>query len=622
MTSCNKKTDRQNQYVLASSTIFFACFYLYTWLVIDPSLIYHSFGRLIPYPDFIPDFDFFRQTIFCPGGLVTYLTGFLSQWLFYPAIGAFILTFLAFIISFVTRYLFCTSSKGNYIITFYIIPMLVLIGYSRYQHQLDILLALLTALAFTVAFKAVQMRTPAVRAASFFIMHIVLYCLAGAASLLFGILAAIYELSTRRNGFLSTLYLLISCACIWLIGAYAFDLPLKHACLLLLPVYKNPKIEPDLLAHIALNLLYIFILISALLTAWYKHFHHKIKKAQPAQITKTVKNRKLCKSIMALQIILLISASTVVVLSFDKQKKKQLEINYFSSQKMWNNLLNVAAKLPPQSYNIYCNHDVNLALYHTGQLLDKMFAFPQKTEALLLNVGTDKPPSMVFLKKSNLFFELGDIGTAERLAHEFLEMRGNCPFVLEHLAYINIVKGQTENAKVFLKKLSKNIIYRKHAKKILKSLENDPQLLTNEYLNRTRSLACEFDNTGDLSLEDFLTKMLKKKNKMAFEYMMAYYLLTCQLDQIVTNVKLLSVFGYKQLPYHYEEALLLYQALERKKIRLHGFKINPQTVAKCKEFDSTYGRYGGEQNKIAAMKALEQKFSQDYIFYYIFSDIR
>lgn len=608
--------------MLASSTIFFACFYLYTWLVIDPSLIYHSFGRFIPYPDFIPDFDFFKQNIFHPGGLVTYLTAFLSQWFYYPAIGALIITFLAFIVSLVTRFLFCTPSIGSYIMTLYIIPTLILTGYSRYQHQLDMLLALLIAFVFTMTFKAVQMRSPAVRATFFFIMYIVLYCLAGAASLLFGILAAIYELTTHRNVSLSTLYIMISCACIWLIGSYAFDLPLKHAALLLLPVYKNPKITPDSLAHIALNLLYVFIPISVLLTAGYKHLYHKIKKVQSEQITKAVKNQKLCKSIMTLQIILLISASAVIALSFDKQKKKQLKISYFSAQKMWDNLLDVAAKLPPQSYNIYCNHDVNLALYHTGQLPDKMFAFPQRTEALSLNVGTDKPPSMVFLKKSNLFFELGDIGTAERLAHEFLEMRGNCPFVLEHLAYINIIKGQTENAKVFLTKLSKNIIYRKHAKKILQSLENDPQLLTNEYINRTRSLACEFDNTGDLSLEDFLTKMIKKKNKMAFEYMMAYYLLTCQLDQIVTNVKLLSVFGYKQLPYHYEEALLLYQALEHKKIRLQDFKINPQTVAKCKEFDSTYGRYGGEQNKIAAMKALEQKFCQDYIFYYVFSDIR
>jgi hypothetical protein len=438
-------------------------------------------------------------------------------------------------------------------------------------------------------------------------------------SLVFGILAGIYELAVRRNGFLCVLYLLISCACTYLIGGYAFDLPLKQASLFLLPIYNNPKIEPDLPAYIALNLLYIFILIGALFAARYERF---FKEAKPAQTIKTIKNKELRKSIFVIQIILLISVSAVVVLSFDKQKNKQLKIDYFSDQNMWGRLLDTAAKLSDQSYNIYCNYDVNLALYHTGQLPNKMFAFPQKAEALLLNVGTDKPPSIVFLKKSKLFFELGDTGTAERLAHEFIEMRGNCPFALEHLAYINIVKGQTENAKVFLEKLSKNIVYRNRARNILESLKADPQLLTNEYLNRIRSFACEFDNTGELGLEDFLTKTLQKNNKMAFEYLMAHYLLTCQLEKIVTNLKLLTVFEYKQLPYHYEEALLLYQALEGKKIRIQDYKTNSETIEKCKEFDSAYGRYGGEQNKIAAMKALEQKFSQDYIFYYVFSDIR
>jgi hypothetical protein len=160
--------------VFASSAIYFVCFHLYAWLVIDPSLIYHSFGRFIPYPDFRTDLDFLRETIFYPGGFITYLAAFLSQWFYYPAVGAFIITFAAFVISLVTRHLFCIPSKSRYIMTFYVIGLLVLTGYSRYQHQLDLLLALLAAVSFTMVFKALQMRTAAVMAGSFLIMQIVL----------------------------------------------------------------------------------------------------------------------------------------------------------------------------------------------------------------------------------------------------------------------------------------------------------------------------------------------------------------------------------------------------------------------------------------------------------------
>ena len=52
-----------------------------------------------------------------------------------------------------------------------------------------------------------------------------------------------------------------------------------------------------------------------------------------------------------------------------------------------------------------------------------------------------------------LCFELGLINDAEQLAHESLELFGSHPMTLKQLALINIAKGQTDTACIFLNAL-------------------------------------------------------------------------------------------------------------------------------------------------------------------------
>ena len=69
------------------------------------------------------------------------------------------------------------------------------------------------------------------------------------------------------------------------------------------------------------------------------------------------------------------------------------------------------------------------------------------------------------------------------------------------------------------------------------------------------------DFVAKLELESLLLRLLKRNrhNRMAFEYLMAHYLLTDKLEKLVANLYRFGDFDYPQLPRHCQEALIIYQ---------------------------------------------------------------
>ena len=59
--------------------IFFVLAFLYFWLVVEPHLIYHCFGTILPdAPQFATGWAFLRDSLATPGGPVVYVSGLLS----------------------------------------------------------------------------------------------------------------------------------------------------------------------------------------------------------------------------------------------------------------------------------------------------------------------------------------------------------------------------------------------------------------------------------------------------------------------------------------------------------------------------------------------------------------
>jgi hypothetical protein len=103
---------------------------------------------------------------------------------------------------------------------------------------------------------------------------------------------------------------------------------------------------------------------------------------------------------------------------------------------------------------------------------------------------------------------------------------------------------------------------------------------------------------------------------MAFEYLMAEYLTTNQLEKFVQNLWRLDDFDYQKVPRHYEEAILIYSKLTRKEVDLHGRKISTETAERGRKFFGTLNYF--TLDKKAAYNALAKDFGNSYFFYNVF----
>ena len=632
MRSLEQKISWRNWNFPVGSIIFFVCFYLYVWLLIEPRLIYHGFETsFMAYPTFSVDLEFLTNSLSYPGGMVEYAGGLLSQLYYFSWLGALIVTVVAWLMYIATRILIRLSAPvpakpqvrtGQILkLVCYIPAVMLLMMHNRYDIQLTAFIALLAALWFSVAYESLSLRSSISRAAVFLVMLALLYYIAaGGASFVFALLAIIYELFVgRRRGF-SVLFLTIAIGT-YLVLRYIFNLETEITYLPLL------KVPLGYYTKIIVTRVYFFfplVLFAAGLRQvreWTSvdmpkmHAEGKSSVAKKTQwFLRSGKGKWAIE--MGLPVVLVV---VIIFVSFDGTRKKLIQVDYFAHHRMWPEVLETAGRIRPESYDASCIHDIDRALYYSGRLGDEMFCYPQKLPAFLLTDAAKVTAIRKYMKRSQLLLELGYIGGAEREAFEFMEASGNNPLILEQLAKIKLVKGQIKAAKVFLRALSKDLIFGHRGREMLRRLEEDPEMASDKTIQHIRSVACEKDIM--FKADDFFRQLLdkNKNNKMAFEYMMAFYLLTGQTGKIVENIGYLNEMGYERLPQYYEEAIAMYTiGSGGKNMDLHGWRPRLETIMQYQEFNRIYALSGSEHNKQNARAALVSNFGKSYFFYFIF----
>jgi hypothetical protein len=108
--------------------------------------------------------------------------------------------------------------------------------------------------------------------------------------------------------------------------------------------------------------------------------------------------------------------------------------------------------------------------------------------------------------------------------------------------------------------------------------------------------------------------MQNPKNKMAFEYYMAYSMLAGKVSELAKNVHRLQQFDYKHIPRHVEEALMIYiQLTGNDALGLPGWRIRPKTIERFLDFNRILNRHN--KNKLLAQGELVQKYRDTYWYY-------
>ena len=122
------------------------------------------------------------------------------------------------------------------------------------------------------------------------------------------------------------------------------------------------------------------------------------------------------------------------------------------------------------------------------------------------------------------------------------------------------------------------------------------------------------------SIGEMLTGLLQHngRNRMAFEYLMACYLLAGQVDQIAANVERLEEIGYQEIPTLYEEALLIHYGSRLQGLGPSGLKVGRKTIERYERFVQCVNSMQAH-NRQAVLQDLLREFGTSYFFYHRFA---
>ena len=104
-------------------------------------------------------------------------------------------------------------------------------------------------------------------------------------------------------------------------------------------------------------------------------------------------------------------------------------------------------------------------------------------------------------------------------------------------------------------------------------------------------------------------------HKMAFEYLMAYYMLNGKLEKAVDNLARLNDLGYQRIPRHYEELLLTHNRIYNKEVRIPGRRIDRKNIERFTRFEKVLQKCDSKEE---AKNATFGEFGNTYYHYYMF----
>jgi hypothetical protein len=586
--------------------------FLCLFCVLDPRLIYQQ-----QQPVFFRGTDFFGGFTSVPGGLSDYVSAFLSQFLVYRFAGALLITGL------LTAVIIASSGLLNVIIRPRRIPLLefgpalaLLALHANYRFPLSISLALLVSLSATYLFLCIPARRFASRTALFILCFSGTYWCTGSQAFLFAILCISHDFIVSKKYVQGTVCLLISAAVPWLTYSYLIIITFRKAFLSQSPFYYDFKLP------FAPYFLYAVLILI---------FPLRLVLANPPKAlghAATERPRRKFRSLLVTMPVLALVIAALTGFSFDEAGKTSLTMDSLAQGEAWASLIKemhsiMEQKDPAKMYPLYQNRYmlpfyVNRALYHKGILLDSMFAFWQlQPPAGMLqpyDLGEHYP-----LFCSDVYFDIGFVNASQRWAYEAYAT-SKTPRVLRRLGLACVCAGLRKDALRCSAMLEKTVLPQgaTWSRSLAALCAGDTAPGHDDQVDRVRSIMPETDfimhGIGDGQNLDLAVLFdQKRNNRMAFEYMLADYLLTYQPDAILPYIKYFGFLGYPVLPQHIQEALVFLKFGLKMEADLGAFKISDGTLDRFKDFMRILVANNGDMKR--ASKELFASYGDTYWFY-------
>ncbi|MGB4291338.1 MAG: DUF6057 family protein [Bacteroidales bacterium] len=543
--------------------------------------------------------DFLSKFLVKPGGLLELAGEFLTQFYFSTLTGSFILSLIlslpAVVLHFVNRRL----KTGNlYSLVLLLIPPLALfLMQSHYYHTMTYNLGyLLVLLYFLFSVSSESWKVQVVTLA----IYPLFYYITGAYAFIFGGLYIIYTLlyfKGNRKLYYSLIIVILTGALLVFLASKIFLFPLKQLLTYPLPSVNNPM-------H---RYLTVFLTVFVILYPVFSYVPVSWKKMKPALYI--LRN--------AIPLVLYILAGVMLITRYNTDVARVINLEKLVFDEKWNEAVMYHEKNPTR--NLIGQYFYNVSLTETDQLCERMFFCPQDFGVKSLFLPWDDEH---LNWGSHVFYAIGLINEAHRWAYEELVVYGYRPQNLKMLVKTNLINGNLRIAEKYIGILKKTLFYKRWAEDYEKFIVDTVRIKTHPVLGKKKEIM-PADNFFIFlnSPEDNLPLLVESNpsNRRAFEYLMAWLLLSKDVETVVMNIPKMKEFGYSKIPVHIEEAILIYYNSKRVMPDLGGLTISYATTERFRRYVAAYSEL--LQRSALTRERMEPEFGNSYWFYFHFLKI-
>ena len=532
------------------------------------------------YQMFLFDSDYFLERIVLPGGLADYVSEFLVQFYYMPALGGAIIGLLlmgiqavvwalmrqygakhdfpGYLLSFVPSIaLWCTMGDQNVLLSFVVALIGALVMgwiHNRFHNRL-----------VKVVFELVS-------------TALVYWCLGPVVFVYAALLIGDTMLRGHRKGNLfsavgySAGIVVLTIAWI-LLTTQGLQYPLSRI-FSGLNYYRYPGVT-FLMIYVVMALSVVVPFLGMISTS-----NAKLQKMQQS------------KWVMAASYAVVLVASVFgIKASFDELTYEQIDYDFLVRTEQWNKIIEKAEKKPTTTpLGVSC---VNLALSQTGQLPDRLFEFYQNgAEGLFPAFNRDMTSPV---PTSEIFYRLGMVNDAERFMFEAQEAipnyRKSCRLT-RRIAECELINGNYKVAAKLLRRLEKTLFYSNWAEQTMALLGNEKAINRHPIYGKLRKYREKKQDFlySDREMDQMLGLLFlnDKTNKMAYEYLMCYELLQRDFNKFMQYYPLGRFVDYDHIPRSFQEILIEQWMKTHNDPRTIPYSVDAQTVNNTLNFIQMY----------------------------------
>jgi len=312
---------------------------------------------------------------------------------------------------------------------------------------------------------------------------------------------------------------------------------------------------------------------------------------------------------LALLVAVLLLAVLLVPRGFESKRYELIDYDYLVRTGQWKAIISKAEQQQPDlPMSVSAT---NLALAMENQLGERAFQFYQRgTQGLVPSFERNFATTML---TGEIFFRLGMVNTAQRMAFEMMEGIPNYAKsvrAVKRLAETNLVNGQYDVARKYLKLLEKTLFYRKWAQQTMALLGDEARINAHPLYGHLRKVRLTEDFLFSEQEIDRICGQLFlhcEQNSMAMQYMLLWPLLQRDIPKFMQYAQVVEQHTLYN-PRHIQEALCYAfgQQQQRPPSQLVGDVVSQQFL----QFANAFNR-GGRQNP-----ALLQPF-KNTVWYYL-----